>query len=217
MRTMRTSTILLLSICLSSFATGCGKKEDKKADDKQAEGEKKTEEKKAEGGEVEAKAEAGEGEAKPEEGAAGEVALPKAGLKADAPGGSTVSEMMGNDMVQGPNLVATVEKGDDKPKTGEEATKEADMYSPKDPKVETLEDGYILTFTNEGGAGTNYWVQARREIDGSAWWCSTTASSQEQMDAAVAFCKSLRFSPRRARARAGGPSSGSRRRTRRRL
>ena len=35
-------------------------------------------------------------------------------------------------------------------------------------------------------------IQARREIDGAAVWCTTTASSQEQSDAAVAFCKSLR-------------------------
>jgi hypothetical protein len=100
--------------------------------------------------------------------------------------------MMGSDMAQGPNLVATVEKGDEKPKTGDDAIKDADMYTPKDPKVETLTDGYVLTFTNEGGLGTNYWVNARREIDGAAYWCTTTASSQEQSDAAVAFCKSLR-------------------------
>lgn len=192
-RAMRTPTALLISLLLTVPLAACEeKKEDKKEDKK---GDKKPEDKKAEGDD--AKAEGGEpaaegGEPKPEGGAAGEVALTKTGLKGDAPAGTSVSTMMDDDMVQGPNLVVTIGKGEGKPKTGEEAQKEAEMYGPKDPKVETLEDGYVLTFTNEGGMGTNYWVNAYREIGGAAYWCSTTGSSQEQSDNAVAFCKSLR-------------------------
>jgi hypothetical protein len=186
---MRTAA-LLLSACLSVSTLACDKGGDKKDD-------KKTDDKKADDkGEAKKTDDAAAGEAAPEAeaapAAAGEVTLPKVGLKADAPAGTNVTDMMGNDMVNGPNLVATVEKGDDKPKTGDEAIADADMYSPKDPKVETLPDGYVLTFTNEGGMGTNFFVNVRREIGGAAYWCTTTASSQEQSDAAVAFCKSLR-------------------------
>ena len=186
---MRTSALLisaLLSLSTLACDKGGDKKDDKKTDDKKAD--EKAEAKKTDD------APTGTAEAAPVDApaAAGELTLPKLGLKADAPAGTSVSEMMGNDMAQGPNLVATVEKGDDKPKTGEEAQADAEMYGPKDPKIETLADGYVLTFTNEGSAGTNFFVNARREIDGAAYWCTTTASTQEQMDAAVAFCKSLR-------------------------
>ena len=186
---MRTSSVLLLSVFLASSTLACGgdkpaddkKTDDKKADDKKADDVKADDAPAADGG---AAADGG--------GAAGEVALPKVGLKGDGPAGTTVMAMGDDDMVQGPGFVVTVGKGDDKPKTGDEAIADADMYTPKDPKVETLPDGYVLTFTNEGGAGTNYWVNARREIDGAAYWCSTTATTQEQSDNAVAFCKSLR-------------------------
>jgi hypothetical protein len=199
---MRTSTLLILSVLLTVSATACDKGGDKKDDKKVAADKKAGDEKKAddvappaEGG---APADGGAEAGAPADGGAAapptlaEVTLPKAGLKGDAPEGTSVTELMGNDMVQGPNLVVTVEKGDEKPKTGDDAIKDADMYTPKDPKVETIADGYVLTFTNEGGLGTNFWVNARREIGGAAYWCTTTASSQEQSDAAVAFCKSLR-------------------------
>lgn len=119
--------------------------------------------------------------------------LPKSGLHADVPTGKTsITEVEGSDMVVGANLVVAVEPGDDKPKTGDKALAAADTHKPKDPKVETLPDGYILTFTSEGSLGLNYWVNSRRTIGGTAYWCTTTASTPEQRDAAVAFCKSLR-------------------------
>jgi hypothetical protein len=193
---MRTSTLLILSLLLTvSTSTACDKGGDKK-DDKKVE-DKKADDKKADDVVAPAEGGAAEGGAPADGGGAAaggsaEVALPKVGLKADAPAGTTVTDMMGSDMAQGPNLVASVEKGDDKPKTGDDAIKDADMYTPVDPKVETLADGYVLTFTNAGGMGTNYFVNARREIDGAAYWCTTTATTQEQSDNAVAFCKSLR-------------------------
>lgn len=184
---MRTPTLILASLLSSSLALGCGGGGEKKDDSKDTKADAKKADDKAGGDEKAADDGAGGDEA-----AGGEVALPKTGLKGTAPAGANVSEMMGNDMVQAPGLVVTVEPGDDKPKTGEDAQKDADMYTPKDPKIETLEDGYVLTFTNEGGMGTNFFVNARREIDGKAYWCSTTASDQAQSDNAVAFCKSLK-------------------------
>jgi hypothetical protein len=194
---MRTPTLLILSLLLTvSTSTACDKggdkKDDKKVEDKKGDDKKADDVAPAEGGGA---ADGGGAAADGGGAAAGgtaELALPLIGLKADAPAGTTVMDMGGSDMVQGPNLVATVEKGDDKPKTGDDAIKDADMYTPKDPKVETLADGYALTFINVGEFGTNYFVNVRREIEGAAYWCTTTASSQEQSDNAVAFCKSLR-------------------------
>jgi hypothetical protein len=125
--------------------------------------------------------------------ASAEIELPKSGVKGSAPAGAKVSEMMGSDMVQAPGLVATVSPAkDDTPATGEGAQKEAEMYTPVDPKIEKLDDGYVLTFTNKGGMGENFWVQSYRDIGGTKVSCSTTANSKEQQDNAVAFCKSLK-------------------------
>jgi hypothetical protein len=179
---MRSATILLAGLLVSTFAVGCDS--DKKADDKKAD-DKKTDDKKADGDKVDAKAD------DKADAAGGDVELPKIGLKGAAPAGAAVSEMMGMDMVNGGGLTATVEAGDDKPATGDAAKEDADMYGPENANVETLDDGYVFTFTNKGGMGENFWVQSRREIDGKAVWCSTTASTKEQQDAAVAFCKSL--------------------------
>ena len=97
-------------------------------------------------------------------------------------------------MVQGTNLVATVkEAGKFDPKTADEAKKDAESsYSSTDAKSETLADGWLLTFTNKGSAGTNYWVSSRRDIGGKSYFCSTTATTPEQQANAAAFCKSLK-------------------------
>ncbi len=132
----------------------------------------------------------GGGDAKP-----AAIDLPKLGLKAEAPTGTNVGDaIMGNGhMVTGPNLVATVsEATDSQPKTGDDAKKEADMFNPKNAKVDTLPDGWVLTFDNEGSMGKNFFVQVRRDIGGKAIWCDTTSSSPEQQTNAVNFCKSLK-------------------------
>ena len=122
------------------------------------------------------------------------VDLTKLGLKMDAPEGSTASDgIMGGVMVQGPNLVVTVDEASDtRPKTAEDAAKEADMYSPSNPKSEKLSDGFAFTFENTGGAGKNYWVNVRRDIGGKSYWCETPSSSPEQQANALAACKSLK-------------------------
>jgi hypothetical protein len=128
--------------------------------------------------------------------AAGPMTLEKVGgLKIDVPAGSTVGDAVGGKgaMIQGPDLVVSVEEASDtRPKTLEDAKKEADMYTPKNIKEETLPDGWVLTFENEGGMGKNYFVNVRRDIGGKAYWCETTASKPEQQANAVAACKSLK-------------------------
>jgi len=122
------------------------------------------------------------------------VELTKLGLKMDAPAGTTVSDgIMGGVMVQGPNLVVTIDEAtDSRPKAAEDAAKEADMYNPQEPKTEKLPDGFAFSFVNTGDLGKNYWVQVRREIGGKSYWCETTSSSPEQQTAALAACKSLK-------------------------
>lgn len=121
--------------------------------------------------------------------------IAKLGLKADVPEGSAAGDAIVGDgvLIQGPGLVIDIAAASDStPKTIEDAKSEAEMYSPKDLKEEKLADGFALSFVNEGGMGTNYWVQVRREIDGKAYWCTTTASQPEQQANALAACKSLK-------------------------
>lgn len=122
------------------------------------------------------------------------VELAEVGLTGMAPAGATVSKGIGGGaMVQAPGLVATVAVAKDStPKTAEAAKAEADMYSPKNTRSEKLDDGFVFTFENKGAAGTNYWVQVRRDIAGKGYWCTTTAPQKAQQDNAVAFCKSLK-------------------------
>jgi len=121
--------------------------------------------------------------------------LPKLGLKADAPAGSTVGDaLMGSGhMIMLPGLVVNVaEASDTQPKTIDDAKKEAEMFSPKNLKDEKLADGWVMTFDNEGGMGKNFFAQVRRDIGGKAIWCETTASEAAQQTNAVNFCKSLK-------------------------
>ena len=129
--------------------------------------------------------------------AGGPLDLPKLGLKGDAPAESNAGDAIGGGvghMVQGPGgFVATVEVASDtRPKTAEDAKKEADMYTPKNLKDEKLADGWAITFDNEGGLGKNYFVNVRRDIDGKSIWCETTSSTPEQQASVLAFCKSLK-------------------------
>ena len=186
-RIMRILTSSLLCSILMICAAACDKGEAKEAGSA-AEAE-------AEKGKAGAVAdEAGAAEDEGADAKDGPLRLPSLGVEGDAPAGAQMSEMMGSVVVQAPDLTVTVESGDDKPKTGEEAQAAAADHTPVAPKIETLPDGYVLSFTNEGGMGTNYWIESLREIDGKAVWCTTTTSSQAQMDAALAFCKSLRKS-----------------------
>ena len=128
--------------------------------------------------------------------AASPLDLPKVGLKGEAPAGTEAKDAIGGGaghMIMGPGLVANVEvASDSRPKTADDAKKEAEMYTPKNLKDEKLADGWAITFDNEGGMGKNFFVNVRREIDGKSIWCETTASTPEQATAALNFCKSLK-------------------------
>ncbi|HEY0138923.1 MAG TPA: hypothetical protein VGB85_32780 [Nannocystis sp.] len=123
--------------------------------------------------------------------------LPKVGLKADAPAGTEVGDVIGGGvghMVQGPGLVVNVETASETaPKTVDDAKKESEMFDGvKNLKDEKLPDGWLITFENVGGMGANYHVNTRREIDGKAITCNTMVSTPEQQNNAVNFCKSLK-------------------------
>lgn len=131
--------------------------------------------------------------AAPAPSAPAELAIPALNLRMDAPAGSTISEILGSQMINGAGLVVSVEAADAMdPATIAAARTEADLFTPTNLREETLADGWVLTYENTGGMGTNYFVTARREIDGTAYMCTTTVSSAEQQTAAVAACRSLR-------------------------
>ena len=197
MRTRTFATLFALAGILGLSA--CDKKEEKKEDKK---AEAKKDEKKADV-KADVKAEPAAdaepaGDVKAPDAApaaAGAVDITKLGLKAEAPAGTNVGDAIVGEgvMAQGPNLVATVEVASDtRPKTEEDAKKEAEMYTPKNFKSEKLADGWAVTFDNEGDLGANFFVQVRRDIGGKTYWCETTASSAEQQTNAVNFCKSLK-------------------------
>jgi hypothetical protein len=127
--------------------------------------------------------------------AGNEVALTKLNLKTEAPAGTEAKDAIVGEgvMLQGPGLIATVELASEtRPKTIEDAKKDAEMYTPKNLKEEKLADGFAVAFENEGGMGKNYWVMVRREIGGKAYWCETTASQPEQQENALKACKGLK-------------------------
>ncbi len=123
------------------------------------------------------------------------LSLPLVGLTVEMPANSSVSKMMGSQMVQGGGTVFTVKE--EKPGKGDKdlaaAKKAAAMYSPlKFTREETLPDGYVIAFENKGGMGMNYFVNVRRTIDGKVYKCETTASTPEQGKKAEAACLSLK-------------------------
>ncbi|MCA9609798.1 MAG: hypothetical protein KC619_29570 [Myxococcales bacterium] len=129
----------------------------------------------------------------PSAAASSDLAIRALSLHMDAPAGARVSELLGAQMVQADGLVVSVEQADDMdPATIEAARSQADLFSPTNLHDETLADGWILTYQNEGGLGASYFVTARRDIGGTAYMCTTTVSSAEQQQAAVAACRSLR-------------------------
>ncbi|MBX3273756.1 MAG: hypothetical protein KF729_26055 [Sandaracinaceae bacterium] len=131
--------------------------------------------------------------AEPTPPAPAELAIPALNLRVDAPAGSSVTELLGSQMISGVGLVVSVEAANAaSPATLAAARTEADLFTPQNLREETLADGWVLTYENTGGMGTNYFVTARREIGGTAYMCTTTVSSAEQQSAAVAACRSLR-------------------------
>jgi hypothetical protein len=124
----------------------------------------------------------------------GPTKLPKLGLSIDVPGKVDVGDAIMGDghMLMGAGVGAMTIEVAAKPQTLEEAKSDAELYSPKNQKEETLADGWVLTFDNTGSMGKNYFVTVRRDIDGKTYTCSTTGSDASQAAAVLAACKSLR-------------------------
>jgi hypothetical protein len=139
----------------------------------------------------------GQSSAKGSDKPAGPVKLAKLNLQADLPPDSRVEDsMMGGEghtlMLPSGVAIAVDPAKDSQPATLDAEKSDSEMFTPKNAKSETLPDGYVYTFENSGGAGTNYWVAVRRTIGGKAYRCSTTASNAKQQQDAVNACKSLR-------------------------
>jgi hypothetical protein len=125
---------------------------------------------------------------------AGPTKLPKLGLSIDVPGKVEVGDaIMGEGhMLQGAGVGAMTIEIASKPQTLEEAKSDAEMYTPKNLKEETLADGWVLTFDNTGSMGKNFFVSVRRDLGGKTYTCSTTGSDANQAAAVLAACKTLR-------------------------
>ncbi len=125
---------------------------------------------------------------------AGPTKLPKLGLVINVPGEVELGDaVMGTGhMLTGAEVGAMQVEIAEKPETLEEAKSDADMYSPKNVKADKLADGWSLTFDNTGGAGANYFVEVRRDIDGKTYKCTTTQGDKDRAAAVLAACKTLK-------------------------
>ncbi|AKT37295.1 hypothetical protein [Chondromyces crocatus] len=153
-----------------------------------AEGKKAEEGKAAEGKAAEGKGETilGGGKA---------TKLPKLNLQIDLPEDSAVTDAIigeGHTVMGASAPLNVAPAGENKPKTLEAAQKEFEDFKPQNIKTETLPDGWVLTFENEGSMGKNYWAMVRRELGGKSYICDTSVGHEKQRDAVVAACKSLR-------------------------
>ena len=157
--------------CVLTFAVGCSQKD---GDAKKTDESSKTETPKA---------------PTPD----GPLELGTLGLTGDAPAGTKTQKLGKKVMVRGAGLVATVGAAGrfDAADTAA-AEKEANSNNGTNIKSEKLADGFLLTYENKGGAGSNYWVVSRRTIGGQAYSCGTTASTTDQQANAAKFCKSLK-------------------------
>ena len=121
--------------------------------------------------------------------------LPTLGLTIDVPGEVTVADGIGagSVMLTGSGIGAMQIEVAKTPSSAAAAAEDAKMYSPTNMQTEIVPpNGFVMTFENKGGAGTNYWVTAQREINGKTYTCGTTGSDPAQAKAVKFACKSLR-------------------------
>jgi hypothetical protein len=128
--------------------------------------------------------------------AAGPTKLPTLGLQVDVPGEVIVSDGLGKNaqMLSGPQVggMNIAEASDTDPKTVKDEQSEAQMFTPKNLKTETLPDGWAVTFENTGSMGTNYWVEVRRNIGTKSYICSGTEDTADKAQGALTACKSIK-------------------------
>jgi hypothetical protein len=120
--------------------------------------------------------------------------LDKLGLTIDVPGEVRVDKaIMGEgQMLMGSSIGAMQVEIPKEAQTLAQAKEDAQMYSPKNLKEETLADGWVLTYENKGSMGSNFFVDVRRTIDGKSYKCWVTTGESSQATNVLAACKSLR-------------------------
>jgi hypothetical protein len=122
------------------------------------------------------------------------VKLDTLGLTLDVPGEVRVDKAIMGDgqMVQGSSVGAMQVEIPKEEQTLAQAKEDAQMYTPKNLKEETLPDGWALTYENKGSMGANFFVDVRRKIDGKSYKCWVTTGESSQATNVLAACKSLR-------------------------
>ena len=120
--------------------------------------------------------------------------LPIVGLVIEVPGEVIVDKaILGvGDMLIGEGVGAMAVEIVETPQTLDEAKSDAEIFTPRNLKSETLPDGWVLTFENTGSLGTNFFVDVRRDIDGKVYKCHANGHLKAQADAVVAACKTLK-------------------------
>ncbi len=121
--------------------------------------------------------------------------LAKLGLTIDVPGEVVVADGMSENtvMLTGSGIGAMQVGLAKTPQSANEATADAKMYTPTNMSTEIIPPGgWLMTFENKGAAGTNYWVDSRRDLGGKSYKCGTTGSDPAQAKAVAFACKSLR-------------------------
>ncbi len=179
---------LIYAVLLSFLVAGVACDEPEESDEGTEEEQEDTEE---EGDDEEAE-EAEEEEAAQE----GPQELAELGVSAVIPEGSSVGDAMMSDdgvTVDGGDHAITIDvPEDDDAKDMEESKRQAEeFFSAENMEVTELDDGWILSYTNEGGAGTNYWVTGYRDIDGNEVSCAVTSGQEIHQTTGVEFCESL--------------------------
>ena len=116
------------------------------------------------------------------------------GLKIDVQKGTEPSKLGSSVMIMSISESFTVDVASDStPQTLDDAKKQAtELYNAKDIEEVKVEGGWGITFANKGSMGENYWLNMRREINGKAYWCSTSVGHKTLRDGAVRACKTLR-------------------------
>ncbi|HEY4244601.1 MAG TPA: hypothetical protein VGM88_32530 [Kofleriaceae bacterium] len=122
------------------------------------------------------------------------VKLAKLGVELDLPGEVSPGDGLGDDsiMITGSDIGAMDVDLAKTPQSVEDAKSDANMFTPKNLKVDTLPDGYAITFDNKGDMGANFFVDVQRTIGGKAYKCATTTNTAERQAAVLAACKTLR-------------------------
>ena len=116
------------------------------------------------------------------------------GLEVHAPAGTQVRKnAVGiGVMLTGPGVSMTIGPALDVDATDlEQAKKNAETYSPKNIAGETLPDGYILTYENEGSTGANFWLVGRRKFADTPYSCGVSSPKKEHQQSAIPICKSM--------------------------